>query len=325
MVSGEAPGGDEVLDMIYELLDIRLRKNPTGGLLQQICTSCLSLLKCFKSFKVITQRSQEICMKYTISKEAADFPTFEQLPSNFDHLEMMAREAETILEQSAQFSAEYFKTVCKQEDEVKQEIKAEEEIKSEDTEEHFDEAPSNDDDEDIVEDEKPKKVKYKTKQCEVCNKFMDGYEMKYHRNIHLKIYPFKCDFCERKFANPARLSSHKKSDHTDSEAELLPCDACGKSFSLKKLSDHQKKFHGEVYRCEFDECDENFPNYLKLSKHQKKAHFNPIHQKFTCEICGKAFRKTRLKYHMNIHLNIKPFVCDFEGCDKACPDPVISD
>lgn len=58
----------------------------------------------------------------------------------------------------------------------------------------------------------------------------------------------------------------------------------------------------EEYKCEEPDCDEAFSNLLRLNKHQKRAHALPK-QKYTCELCGKAFRKTRLKYHMNIHMS----------------------
>uniref|UniRef100_A0A336MC16 CSON014881 protein n=1 Tax=Culicoides sonorensis TaxID=179676 RepID=A0A336MC16_CULSO len=164
----------------------------------------------------------------------------------------------------------------------------------------------------INNDEK-KRNKYKKYECEICHKFMDGYDAKYHMNIHYKLFPFKCEEkdCFRKFTCPSNLSTHLKTVHSmeklkqikTEEKNLLPCERCGLKFTRKQLYTHFKRDHAdEEYKCEEPECDQTFSNLLRLRKHQKRVHSETPKQKYTCELCGKAFRKTRLKYHMNIHL-----------------------
>ncbi|XP_063706572.1 zinc finger protein 260-like [Culicoides brevitarsis] len=179
---------------------------------------------------------------------------------------------------------------------------------------------------------KPKRKKYKKFQCDICLKFMDGYDWKFHMNTHLKIYPFRCEEpdCDRKFTTPGNLQAHRKNAHNGKKVpespehadKLVPCEKCGLEFTKKQLYNHKKRQHAdEQHECDEPDCGEIFSTLQRLKRHQKQCHSDKPRQKYTCELCGKAFRKTRLKYHMNIHLNLKPFVCNYEGCTKACPDP----
>lgn len=76
--------------------------------------------------------------------------------------------------------------------------------------------------------------------------------------------------------------------------------------------------------------------YLKLDKQEKKAASQSI-----CHICGKSLNIKRMEYHLNCHngeikkvvlelkfklvfiLDIRPFVCKFDGCDRSFHSPVL--
>ena len=104
------------------------------------------------------------------------------------------------------------------------------------------------------------------------------------------------------------------------------------------LANHMKKHKGAVkYTCE--DCEESFPNLHLLFRHSLKQHdglkcnkcenryldrncyrrhVKIEHEglRYECKLCGKEFRNAEgLKNHRNIHLGIKPFLCD--KCDSA--------
>ena len=117
------------------------------------------------------------------------------------------------------------------------------------------------------------------------------------------------------------------------------CSLC--EFSTKTevgLANHMKKHKGAVkFKCE--DCEESFHNLHLLFKHSLKQHdglkcnkcenryldrncyrrhVKIEHEglRYECKLCGKEFRNAEgLKNHRNIHLGIKPFLCD--KCDSA--------
>ncbi|KAF9269669.1 hypothetical protein L218DRAFT_838846, partial [Marasmius fiardii PR-910] len=47
----------------------------------------------------------------------------------------------------------------------------------------------------------------------------------------------------------------------------------------------------------------------------KKKKRSKMHK---CEVCEKLFpRPSGLKTHMNTHNNVKPFICEFPGCNRS--------
>ena len=60
-------------------------------------------------------------------------------------------------------------------------------------------------------------------------------------SVHLRIYPYKCDHCDKGFSNRDNLNGHSFV-HTGEMAYL--CSSCSEKFQWKKqLEIHTKKMH----------------------------------------------------------------------------------
>lgn len=78
----------------------------------------------------------------------------------------------------------------------------------------------------------------------------------------------------------------------------------------------------EVLPCPETNCNFDTTSQLKLNRHLQTVHNLVIKKAFCCDICAQVYpSKCRLQYHMNCHLNISPFLCDFEGCTRAFRNP----
>ena len=118
---------------------------------------------------------------------------------------------------------------------------------------------------------------------------------------------------------PAKLSSN--------EAEQQICSVCGKTFTRKQnLKLHiqtqhtdmliqQNKIHRKKATCQV--CGKLVAH---LNAHMFARHTEESDLNFECKTCGKRLGSLKnFNYHMNVHLNIKPFQCR-EGCDMAYRD-----
>ena len=60
-------------------------------------------------------------------------------------------------------------------------------------------------------------------------------------------------------------------------------------------------------------------------KAKNKKYYNEkvknLEKSFQCDKCGEKFKfQRKLEFHNNIHLGLKPFKCDEDGCDYASHD-----
>lgn len=121
-------------------------------------------------------------------------------------------------------------------------------------------------------------------------------------------YTCHYEHCDRVFQSTKALKTHFQRAHTKTE---------DKDESLMS-----QKITQEAFGCPESNCDFVCTSDLKLSRHLKSIHQAIVEKDYVCDTCGKFFRtKCRLKYHLNTHLGLSPYHCDFEGCNRSFRNP----
>ncbi|KAM7361226.1 uncharacterized protein ACRADG_010606 isoform 5-T6 [Cochliomyia hominivorax] len=108
--------------------------------------------------------------------------------------------------------------------------------------------------------------------CEYCSKKIIGSaNYKVHLRFHKKIYPFKCQLCDKNFMMANHLKTHIETKH---ENKRYMCEEanCDKYFqSQQSLKIHMYSHYGSLpYACEY--CEKSFPNKGRLRWHIKRGH-----------------------------------------------------
>ncbi|CAO1434679.1 unnamed protein product [Diamesa hyperborea] len=125
-----------------------------------------------------------------------------------------------------------------------------------------------------------------------------------------------CDICGKTYDRKHKIRMHMRLKHLN---ELLPaiftCDICGNSFTKNYiLTKHMKIHSGIKFPC--DRCPAQLCNQNSLRRHQN-LHLNI--KPFICEICGAAYSEAKvLKRHMGKHDGTyeKRFTCEVCGLKK---------
>ncbi|XP_058833673.1 zinc finger protein ZFP2-like [Topomyia yanbarensis] len=156
--------------------------------------------------------------------------------------------------------------------------------------------------------------------CNVCHETCLNIA-KYNRHLakHDSVErPFKCDYCELRFANEVVQRFHETRNHgidhpgvqiiSKKRKDKYTCQHCGKQCdSLAFLKEHEGAHSGiKQYECKI--CGRLFANKNNLERH------NLLHTSempYKCEICGKGFRQSpRYKDHLREHSGETPYACD---------------
>ena len=124
-----------------------------------------------------------------------------------------------------------------------------------------------------------------------------------------------CSFCEFVSTTEAGLASHLRKHKGASEYK---CEDCEKSFhNSHHLFKHSLKRHNGV-KC--NKCENRYLSFTTYRRHVKIEHEG---LRYECMLCDKVFRNGEgLKNHRNIHLGVKPFMCD--KCDSAFTNSVFT-
>ena len=120
-----------------------------------------------------------------------------------------------------------------------------------------------------------------------------------------------CCICQKKFLLRNNLEKHLRNVHNQGEGNKYFCPTCGKQFYYKDdLRNHIPVHAGELnFKCSEMNCDKAYSTLKALRKHHKLTHQVDI-ESVTCKVCNKQLAtKYKLKAHMLVHSDAKPFSC----------------
>ena len=159
-------------------------------------------------------------------------------------------------------------------------------------------------------EEKP----YKCTKCEFRTKTKGNLQI--HQQKHSENRPFACTDCDYKAKTKTALHVHYKRIHEVQERKFN-CDKCSyvayRSIDLKTHSVVHET-NRKTFMCQH--CHKKYFSQSSLKNHVATKHGN-LNFLLACEVCPykAAFRSHLQKHIKQVHLNEKPFSCEF--CDYA--------
>ncbi|KAG5668701.1 hypothetical protein PVAND_016630 [Polypedilum vanderplanki] len=135
---------------------------------------------------------------------------------------------------------------------------------------------------------------------EGCNKsFTEAQNLKDHKNYHLGIKPYICEFCSKGFERIKSLRRHKVR-HTD--PQRYKCEICHECFVTRtSLNNHVQRQHHDIgndtkpFACDFEGCNSTFKykNYLQ-------HHIRDVHIKKRIRVRNKESQRINFfEHHRN--------------------------
>ncbi|XP_017865891.1 PREDICTED: transcription factor grauzone [Drosophila arizonae] len=133
-----------------------------------------------------------------------------------------------------------------------------------------------------------------------------------HIDRHSNPEKFKCQLCDRTFADKQCLRNHELLKHQPDEQKKFMCEHCPKRYTKQYLLDQHRIIHKER-NVPCDICERRFPNMSMLCTHVKMVHGN---YGIMCDICAQVIRgRAAFQRHQLEHAGItEPKVqCDICG------------
>lgn len=170
----------------------------------------------------------------------------------------------------------------------------------------------------FIEHLKIHKSRYKCSDCESAfksNRQLAKHSMDVH-GVNIKLMPFSCDVCDRRFDMRCSLQAHQLSH--DDNARIHICKVCSAGFkSVGNLHRHEVT-HVETRDFHCPECTKSFKTKLALKIHKDSVHVD-VKVFVNCPECNLIVLETTLKAHIkNQHTEEgrdKPFKCI--DCEKT--------
>ncbi|XP_075216264.1 uncharacterized protein LOC142321774 [Lycorma delicatula] len=150
--------------------------------------------------------------------------------------------------------------------------------------------------------------------------FYTNFRLKRHKETHLRKKKFKCpaESCNRSFTTVYNLHTHLKLHERPADL-LCPVPGCEQAFQTRRNMESHLKEHGTEhapYVCDYIGCEKRYYSPSALQSHSR-THLHSI-EDLRCEYCFKMFDKPcRLKAHLRSHTGVKPYKCNYEGCEWA--------
>ena len=150
-------------------------------------------------------------------------------------------------------------------------------------------------------------TRLKPYKCEVCDKhFAFPANLLSHKSLHLIRKSYVCDVCKNSFRRKENLVIHYRK-HT----MQYKCEQCGKVFvTAKSLTQHFVMHHSIIKLYECDVCKRGYVTQQLLASHYK-LHEAMSDQRYQCSQCQKCFgSSSHLKDHEAKHSDYHPYNCD---------------
>lgn len=148
--------------------------------------------------------------------------------------------------------------------------------------------------------------------------FNSSFTSRAELDAHLKVehgtegnFNISCCICHKKFLLRNNLLKHLRNVHKQGDGTKYYCKTCGKEFYYKDDLKNHSMVHqtDQTHVCPQGNCNKAYSTLKALKKHQKLAHDVDL-DLVTCKICNKKLStKFKLKTHMLVHSNAKPFSC----------------
>lgn len=138
-------------------------------------------------------------------------------------------------------------------------------------------------------------------ECDTCGrKFSEFGNLRRHRNVHIDEKPFICHVCSKQFRFKQNLKIHIITRHIKG----LQSDDPNKTQTID-----ESDTPGQVYKCSFPSCSENFKCSMHLNN--RVRNHQPLEIKpYACGTCERKFTVfSNLKRHMLVHSEEKHFLC----------------
>lgn len=145
--------------------------------------------------------------------------------------------------------------------------------------------------------------------CKHCDfKTVTVSNIKIHiKKVHLKIKPYACHICTKRYNTPGGLEDHLNSHQGYKRYE---CDLCLCKFGSKQAAKtHIQNYHQNVEKVK--KKKKNLTIFINKCNNRFILFFY-FYQNFRCHTCGKIFlRKNQLQTHNMIHTKSQRIKCHF--------------
>lgn len=156
--------------------------------------------------------------------------------------------------------------------------------------------------------------------CTHCDvHFLNKSSLKDHINFTHQGVQFKCELCQKRFANLSNLTYHTKT-HISIEDRKEQwnrfCDLCCEVFEYKSQLEYHMNLKHRLLRlhCSVPQCEASFSTQKMINRHIKTVHSE--NRPFSCDKCLSTFKsKSALTQHNNAHATDKAFHCS--QCSSA--------
>lgn len=136
-----------------------------------------------------------------------------------------------------------------------------------------------------------------------------------HIKFHTNPEYFKCEHCEKLFADGRGLEAHLQFSHGSRE-RIYRCDICSKGFFRRELLNRHYVIHApeEQKNIKCPQCEKTFCYKYNMLQHLKIVHLHSYAK--ICDICGKSFHGGEaFRRHQQEHAGIPRLPIKCELCN----------